>query len=212
MSTVGFLSLPVEVLHRILDRLDFQTIFCSFRCVCKQFHAAIVTYNKFELDFTLISRSNLELVSYIIRPENIISLIISNNYKGKLRKFFSVYDVGQFTRLHSLTLDQIDHDDMERFLQQINMSTLLSLSVELRQSNKTRAVTTISSAIDRCQLQKLYLNNFDNIIKNISWPVQYTLQHLTIGICTYEEFHLILRHLSSFTNACIKRLHYVCSK
>ena len=196
MSTADFLSVPVELLHRICDHLDFQTIFCSFRCVCKQFQAAIVTYNKFELDFTSISKSNLELVSYIIRPENIFSLTISNSYKGKLRKFFTVYSVNHFTRLRSLTLDQIDYGDLDRFLQHINISTLVSLSVKSRESNKTKAVATISSVINQCHLKKLCLINFDQVVKDISWPVQYTLQHLTIGVCTLADFHFILRHLS----------------
>jgi hypothetical protein len=204
MSTVHFLLIPVELLHRICDHLDFKTIFCSFRCVCKQFQAAIVTYNKFELDFTSISKSNLELVSYIIRPENIISLTISNNYKGKLRKFFSVYGIHYFTRLRSLTLDQIDYGDLDRFLQHINISTLVSLSVKSRESNKTKAVATISSVINQCHLEKLCLSNFDQVLKDISWPVQYTLQHLTIGVCTLEEFHFILRHLSHLRTFVLK--------
>ncbi len=52
------------------------------------------------------------------------------------------------------------------------------------------------SIIDQCHLQKLYLIDFDHVVKTISWSVLHTLRHLTIGACYYKDFQLILRHLS----------------
>jgi hypothetical protein len=42
------------------------------------------------------------------------------------------------------------------------------------------------------------------VAKDISWSGQYTLQHLTIGVCSYEEFQLILSHLSQLQTLVLK--------
>ncbi len=198
MSTVNIQSLPIEIIYHIFDYLDVKTIFCSFRCTCKQFYATINNYNRFKLNFTSNSKVNFEPMSRFIRPENIISLTFSSNYTEKFDKFFSMFRACQLTGLRSLTLNEIVADDLDRFLQHIDMYNLVSLSIKASSgTDETKILFSTMSIISRYHLQKLNLSHFDyKILKNISWPVDSTLQHLTIEDCSFKQFQLILHQLS----------------
>ncbi|CAF4108470.1 unnamed protein product, partial [Adineta steineri] len=104
-SPIG--TLPVEMLHRIFDNLDAETILLSIRVVSRLFQAAASTYNRYSIDFQLISTSKFPLLCRLINPENVISLTLLNNYRtfNQTDLFISLTHLKQFTRLHSLTLD-----------------------------------------------------------------------------------------------------------
>ncbi|UJR22225.1 hypothetical protein I4U23_025289 [Adineta vaga] len=44
-------TLPVELLHRILDNLDIETISFSVRWTSTLFHSIVRTYNRLVFDF-----------------------------------------------------------------------------------------------------------------------------------------------------------------
>ncbi len=46
MSNPSLYTLPIELLHRILDHVDTVTVFLSFRNVCKYFYTIINSYNQ----------------------------------------------------------------------------------------------------------------------------------------------------------------------
>ncbi|UJR17256.1 hypothetical protein I4U23_004151 [Adineta vaga] len=73
------------------------------------------------------------------------------------------------------------------------------------ESNTSKTLTTILSATNRCHLKKLCSHKCDDTIKHVSQPVQYALQHLTIGICTYYELNLILYHLPHLRTLALKK-------
>lgn len=77
MSSLSLLDLPGEVLHRIFDHLSTQTIFRSLRSTCRQLCPTAYTYDRYELDLDSIRRFDSEIVFDLIRPENIISMIVS---------------------------------------------------------------------------------------------------------------------------------------
>ena len=52
-------SLPVELLYRIFDNLDAETIILSIRPVCRLFRAVATTYDRYDLDLKLISKSGI---------------------------------------------------------------------------------------------------------------------------------------------------------
>lgn len=45
-------DLPIELLYRVMDRLDKFTILFSMRNVCMRLNAVIDTYNRYQVSFT----------------------------------------------------------------------------------------------------------------------------------------------------------------
>ena len=72
MAVASLDTLPVELVYHILGDLDAETIFFSFRKVCKLFYTIVNTYNRYELDLSSISKIDFHRVCRVIRPENII--------------------------------------------------------------------------------------------------------------------------------------------
>ncbi|CAM4789516.1 unnamed protein product [Rotaria magnacalcarata] len=112
MNDSSLLLLPIEILYHIIDYLDISTNFLSFSNVCTYFRAICNTYNRFQLDFRAISKTNLDHICQLIQPENALSLILTyeNKTSGAKRLFFSLFNIDQFTRLLSLSLLNIDED------------------------------------------------------------------------------------------------------
>ena len=196
-----FEILPVEVFYKILNHLNTSEIFHSLYNVCQRVNAFLISYNRYELDFSSISRSNFDIVCNSIRPQNIISLILSddNQTPGQIGLFLSLTDSQELNRLRSLTLLQIETRHLIVFLQHVSVHNLISLTVKWRggsrfHSNATQILTLLSSAISQPNLRYLDLTLWIYEIKNLSWPTGCTLQYLRIDGCSFSEYCLILRH------------------
>ncbi|CAF5119701.1 unnamed protein product, partial [Rotaria magnacalcarata] len=89
MSTPFFDTLPVEILYRLFDNLDVQTIFISLRYVCKRFYLTTNTYNRYNFNFKSIAKPYFHLICQIIPSENVISLTLSDEDKtrGQIQLF-----------------------------------------------------------------------------------------------------------------------------
>ncbi len=48
-----FLTLPVELVYRILDHLDVSTILLSVRDTCSRLNAIIDTYHRYKVNFSI---------------------------------------------------------------------------------------------------------------------------------------------------------------
>ena len=71
--------LPVELFHRIFDNLDTETIIFSIRSISRLFRSIVGTYDRYDWNLKLISKSNLYVLCRLINPQNVISLTFSNN-------------------------------------------------------------------------------------------------------------------------------------
>jgi hypothetical protein len=71
---MSLVTLPVEVIYRILDYIDIRLILNTFRYVCKQFYMITNTYNRYELDVSSISLNDIKRIAHFIQSEHIISL------------------------------------------------------------------------------------------------------------------------------------------
>jgi len=195
---LSFDSLPVEILYRILDYVDGRSIFFSFRYVCKTFQSISNTYNRYKLDFSSISKTDLHLICRAIRPENVISLTLSDSYKtpGQSDLFFSLVNINQWTRLRCLTLRYINDNNLQTFLHHIITScSLAALSIKFRVIENTETIAHISSVMSQLTLRQLdFLNVYNGIMDNIQWPINSSLQYLQIIDCTFEQFCVILDH------------------
>ncbi len=190
-------ALPVELLHRIFDNLDAETIVVSIRSVCRLFRSVVNTYDRYVLDLKLISKSIFYLLCRLIHPNNVISLTLSNDEttSDQIDLFISLVRLQQFTRLRSLTLIQIDENQFNFMLKEINFNFLHSFSFNIRKYDDTHINTTInllSSAIAQSPLHKLDLNMSTDRVLKILWPVNFTIQYLTINtrVNTNDLYHI----------------------
>jgi len=167
MSTPSLYTLPIELLHRIIDYVDAETIFFSFRNVCKYFYTIINSYNQYKLDFRSITKPAFHRVRHFIQPENVISLIISNEYKtpGQINLFISLFNINKFTRLRSLTLIQVSDSDMNIYLKHVSTCPLVSLSIDNRRHWKSNATSVTIELFMHSPLRHLALTQWSSIQK-----------------------------------------------
>jgi hypothetical protein len=176
-------TLPVEILHCILDNLDAETILYSIRPLSRLFQSVVNIYNRYILNFTLISKANFYLFCRLIHPENIISLTLSNDglTSDQIDLFISLVHLRQMTRLRSLILLQINEDQLNFMLQRINLKTLTSLLVNIRKYNDELikpSPALLSLTTTQTNLRKLEFDTYDRITK-ISWEVTGITEYLT---------------------------------
>ena len=79
MSNTALPLLSVEVLHRVFDSLNAQTILHSVPSVCTKLYASVKTYNRFKFDLPSYSIYDFRPVACFVRPENVISLSLFDN-------------------------------------------------------------------------------------------------------------------------------------
>ncbi|CAF1059188.1 unnamed protein product [Adineta steineri] len=155
------------------------------------------TYNRFKLIFDSESPYNVKSIPFFVQPENVTTLILSNDYlkTDRIKAFISIFNISQFTRLHSLSLHQIQDDDLEHVLEHMNTDYLSSLFIESSHSENCSAWALGSSLLKRCSLRKLSMHNINYTMEHILWPDQCKLQHLVIDSCIYREYLDILQKL-----------------
>ena len=150
-------TLPNELIYRILDILDNETIFFSFGNVCKRFHTLIRAYNQYKFNFQSISKPYFHSICRLIHPENIVSLTLSddNRTPGQIKWFLSFFQIRQFIRLRSLTLIDIDEDDFHTIFPFENK--ILSLSFTFRNYifRNSETLPVFSSIVSNKNLRQL---------------------------------------------------------
>ncbi len=64
--TSSFLTLPVELVYRVLDYVDDATLFCSALNVCTRLNAIIDTYHRYQVNssFSTTTFLVIKFVSY----------------------------------------------------------------------------------------------------------------------------------------------------
>jgi hypothetical protein len=209
MSNSPLVNLPVELLHRIFDHLDAYIIVLSVRCVCRQLHAVVNSYNRFQLNFdstvnsyrlfssnsNSMRNSNFKIVSRLVQPSNVISLMFSGGYADQwyIDVFLANFNISQFTRLRSLTLHKVNSIEINQFFQHVTTNSLVSLAVNMHEiEDNYTAFSIIFPVMIQTNLQTLRLDNLDYENNRIAWPIQSTLEHLTIRDCSYDQYRIIL--------------------
>ncbi|CAF1356192.1 unnamed protein product [Adineta steineri] len=198
MSSSMLDTLPVEILYRIFDNLDIQTIILSLRYVCKRFYFTTDSYNRYNFNFKSMSKPYFRFICRLIPYENVISLTLSDEDKtrGQISLFLSLCQIEQFTRLQSLTLLLIEDIHLNIFLNYIITSSLKSLSISTQILHAYQNSTThLSSVITHHSLQNLYLNINDKDWNGIAWSTNRTLRYLRlVNTITLKQFCIILQH------------------
>ncbi|CAF3942320.1 unnamed protein product [Rotaria sp. Silwood2] len=134
-----FLTLPVELIDRILDLLDTESILFSFSAVCKRFHAIAYNYSRLTINFTdTSSKADIQRIRRAMRPENVIALTLKNSSRQSniIRHFLSSVYIYQSTQLRSLTLCNIEEYDLQTIIKSLTTSKLASLSLSFGWPNE----------------------------------------------------------------------------
>jgi len=199
---------PAEVFYRIFDHLSTREIFDIFYNLCQRLNAFVIGYNRYKLDFSSISRSDFDFYISIIRPRNIISLILSDDDQtpGQIGLFLSLFNIEEFRRVRSLSLLQIEERNLIVFLQQVFIHNLKSLIIRWRGGLRFHGYASeihklLSSIISQPNLRYLDLSLWIYEIKNLSWSNDCFLQYLCIDDCSFSEYCIILDsspHLKTF--------------
>ena len=197
------LALPVELVHRIFDFLDVETLLLVLHYVSKDFYRTAIGYSRYQLDFTGMSKSRCRSICRVIDPDRVISLTLTDDQHtlGQIALFLSLFKISQFTRLRSLTVREITSAQLSIILTDLPVSCLRSLSIS-RQSyarfEKESSDTCLEECLRRATLHSLDLNIWYEMARPLSWSSQHRLQRLAIhNSITMEQYCDILRHLSS---------------
>ncbi|CAF3388723.1 unnamed protein product [Rotaria socialis] len=209
-TNASFETLPVEIFHRIFDNLDAQTIVFSIRSVCRLFQRIVNTYNRYNLDFKSISKSDFHRFCHSINPQNVTSLRLCDDEQtpNQIALFMSLVRLRQFSRLHAISFLGIAEFQLNMILKRMHLNCLTSFSLNIQQYDSRRRKTTLkflSSILAHPSLRKVELNIKNDLIHNISWPTNVQLVHLTID--SDISFDTMLTILS-----CSSQLHTLVLK
>lgn len=192
---------PVEIFHEIFDYLDTTTIFTVFYNICQQLNAYIISYDRYKLDLSSISKFDFDFLISFIDPRNIISLILSDDYRtpGQTDLFLSLVDFQEFRRLRSLSLLEVEERNLIRFLQNAPIHNLISLSIKwrggsFRYDDHRKLLTLLSLSISQSNLKYLNLSLWFYEMKELLWSNRCGVEHLEIDNCSLSDYCFILHH------------------
>ena len=182
-------NLPAELVHRIFDSLDAETIFFSVRPVCRLFQSMVQTYNRYDIDFQLISKSKFSCLLHFIPTQQIQKLTLYNtdSIPNQMPIFFSSINSRQLTSLRSLTLFNIDELDFNFLAKRLNFKLFKSFSLQIQKYDSRRKKTTknyLSQIVSSPALRRLGLNLKDTYLTTIQWPIECQIETLI----TYDDF------------------------
>jgi len=212
MSNSYLSILPVEILYRIFDNLDIETIICSIRYVCKQLYLTTNTYNRYRFDFQYQSKRNLQFICQLIPFENVISLTLSNQDRtyGQIELFFSLFSLEKFSRLQYLTFIEINDELLSRSEDFIRKSHLKSLSITLQPYSTPSS--SLSAKILSSFLTHRTIEHFDLNIESLNWnELQWSndcqLQSLCINTnINLTDFQTILKYSKQLKSLTLKEV------
>ncbi|CAF3760538.1 unnamed protein product [Rotaria sp. Silwood1] len=203
-----FEALPIEIIHRIFNYLDVETILFSIRCTSKQLYYVANTYDRYELDFRYMFKSDLPVIARIINPKNIVSITLSDELQtnNQIELFFSQFRIDQFIRLRSLKLIKVQASDLNKFKNHIMQCLLRTFSISLDGLHLNRHMSLMSSILSNHNLHKFEFKGFSDSISELQWPNQCSLKHVIIYECHWKTLYAIISHLPYLQTLVIKYL------
>ena len=207
-------NLPVEIIHRVFDYLDIKTIFFSIRPLCELFRLIVLNYDRFNFHLKLSSKADFDVLCRFILPENIRSLTLHNNEQipDQISTFLQQVHLGQSTLLHSIDLDGIDEFQFNYLCQRINLNLLRSFSIRIsKYDDRSRKATVnyLSTIFKQVNLRRLYLDVKNSRISDLSWPINCSIECLTInGNVKFDNLMKMISYSPQLRRLIIKRTSF----
>ena len=191
-------TLPVELIYHLLDQLDTFTIVTSLYNVCKRLNSIIQHYDQYHLHFKSIPISYFYRVCSVIRPEQVVSLTLSDGHEnvGLVKLFLETFQLESFHRLRTLTLLNIaDNEQISKIFLSVN-DQLQHLAIENVQETYNETVMDIlMTLIRKPVLRTLTLDIERERLLNapIVWAAECSLREIRfVGMCNITLFRNIL--------------------
>ncbi|CAF2626368.1 unnamed protein product [Rotaria sp. Silwood2] len=147
----------------------------------------------------------------IIDPKNVISLMLSDEMDtpSQIRSFLFHFRIDQFIRLRSLTLMNVEDDDLNEFQKHIIKYSLTTFSMSPRYYGIDNIRSSLSSIISHNDLRKFQLQGNNDILSEIQWPISCRLEHVIICYeCNWNKVYSILSHLSHLQKLVLKDVYW----
>ncbi len=206
-----FNRLPPELLHTLFDYFSAHELFLTFSNITDYVNFVLHSYSSYRLDLKSIQKIHFDLVRRHIRPEQVISLTLSDadDTPGQSELFFSGFRIEQFTRLLSLTLIKIEYESLKFIffnLSKLDQLRSFSFDRSIRYQHPYRIIpdhyhhANVNIKV-LSQSSHLDLNN-GAILKFI--PLSH-IRHLKLGKCSSNELKTIFEHASQLEslNVCV---------
>jgi hypothetical protein len=210
-----FDRLPVEILHDLFTYFWSHEILFTFSNISDHVNAVLLAYNTYQLNFRSIQKSHFDLICQRIRPEQVISLALSDetDTPAQSELFFSRFKIEQFTQLKTLTLINIDGESLKWIfpnLYKLNLLrslTFLDTTEDSNQYQTTKIQLFIYESFTQImpRLNRIHLMN-GTFLSSIPFPY---LRHLNLEKCSINDLKTLFQHsnqLRSFT-LCLD-MHY----
>lgn len=201
--------LPVGLLHSLFTYFLAHQLLFSFSEVSDYVNTALISYAAYQMDLKSIRRVDFDFVCRRIRPEQIISLILSDDHDtpGQTELFFSRFRLEEFTHLRSLTLNKIEFESLECIL--VNLDKLKQLK-SLSFNNdifRSKHPLRFRDDSDACNQMNLLLSNSLSLIfpqldrLHLNMHVDFrkirlsNLRHLKLERCFIDDLNPIFQNV-----------------
>lgn len=200
--------LSAQLLHTLFTYFLAHEILFSFSDVSDHVNTILVSYSAYQLDFKSIRRADFDFLCHRIRPEQVISLKLSNDddTPGQTELFLSRFRIEQFTHLRSLKLIKIEFESLEAIflsLDKLKQLTVLSFNDHTITHKYPLWSHNYSNTSDRInpllldtyslilpRLNQLHLNNSIHLT-NIPFT---NLRHLKLERCFIDDLKAIFQN------------------
>ncbi|CAF5133175.1 unnamed protein product, partial [Rotaria magnacalcarata] len=126
-------QLPIEIFHQIFYHLWAHEILYSFHTINDYLNNIITHYDNYLINFESIRKSDFDHVCRHIRPNQVISLVLSDATEtpNQFELFQSFFSIEQFTRLRALKLIDLNDNGSRFFFQLYQAQYLVSLEINV---------------------------------------------------------------------------------
>ncbi|CAF1394533.1 unnamed protein product [Adineta steineri] len=190
--------IPIEIFHLIFDYFWAHEILHSFNNISNYLDSILSNYNHYLINFESIRKSHFDLVCRSIRPEQVITLILSDKIEtpNQSQLFQSLFSIEQFTHLRALKFIGLDDDGESFFSSLYKIPKLLSLQIDT--SRKIPLIKRLPS------LETFIINiqsgmHFD-LDPSISMIQFKQLRHLTLSNCSCRQLQKIFDQAIQLTS------------
>ena len=184
--------LPVEILHHIFEQLDAQTIVLGLSRTCQRLRSVVCSYDRYQLDFQSISKSDFKLMCHLLNPHDVTLLRLSlvDRHLDHIELFLSLFETRKLARLRTLELSGVAERQLGPILKSVHIRSLTSLLVHVKSYDGRRCGTTaklLASAIAQSKLRRLEVSFGWERLEKICWSDQSLLQYLSIDNWMYLD-------------------------
>jgi hypothetical protein len=191
-------QLPTEIFHMIFDYLWAHEILHAFLNITDYLDRLLSNYKNYMINFESIRKSHFDLICHYIRPEQVISLILSDKLDtpSQSELFRLIFSIAQFTGLRALKLIELDDDGESFFSDLYKLQHLVSLEISVKFF--LPLITTTSS------LQRLIINIPSNLRLNLDPSIARIrfehLRELSLSNCSCTQLKQIFRQATRLTS------------